>query len=173
MRSWMGGCLLMIVGLVAGACDGPEPDASGDVRQGELCSDSRECAPEEYCAVAEGECGARGTCELRPTECEPDRPVCGCDEATYKSACDAQAAGVSVDYQGECAPPGCLSNAECGTGEYCAKASGDCGGYGACTPKPVTCSAAYVPVCGCNGFTYSNACKAAKGGVSINYNGKC
>ncbi len=177
MRRWMGGGVLGLV--LATGCYGGETQAQANApaaesRVGEVCGSAKDCMEDEYCAVAEGECGREGTCQLRPLECTREAPVCGCDGVTYYSGtCEAAMAGENVDFQGECPPPGCLSNAECGGGEYCFKMTGDCGGYGACSARPLSCSNAYNPVCGCNGFTYGNACKAAKAGVSIVKNGKC
>ncbi|MEZ4448412.1 MAG: Kazal-type serine protease inhibitor domain-containing protein [Nannocystaceae bacterium] len=174
MRRWICGVLFGLIGFAIGACDAQDrPGASADLRTGEECESSKACGEDEFCAVPEGECGVRGVCEVRPVSCERDRPVCGCDGYTYESECVAWMNGVSVDFHDVCPPPGCQSNAECGAGSYCAKMTGDCGGYGACTATPATCSAAYVPVCGCNGLTYTNACKAAKARVSIAHNGQC
>ena len=35
------------------------------------------------------------------------------------------------------------------------------------------CTEEYQPVCGCNGFTYGNACKADKAGVNQWTEGEC
>ena len=176
MRKIFAGGLWVVLGLVCGACEaedaGPSP-ALAEERVGELCESAKDCAEDEFCAVEDGMCGARGSCEVRPSGCERDRAVCGCDGVTYSSVCAANEAGVSVDYLDACVPPGCLSNAECGFGEYCAKSTGMCSDYGDCKARPVKCSAANVPVCGCNGVTYTNACKAAQAGVSVAKSGKC
>ena len=31
----------------------------------------------------------------------------------------------------------------------------------------------YVPMCGCDGETYSNACDAASGGINLDHEGAC
>lgn len=172
------GAIGVWLALVSG-CD-PQDGAAGAAESaparalGEACETSKDCAEDQYCTVAEGECGRLGTCELRPLACERDRPVCGCDGVTYEGgACEAAMSGENVDFQGECPPPPCLSNTDCAADQYCAKVTGDCGGYGACTPRPLMCSAAVSKVCGCNGVTYDNACKAAKQGVTVQKTGKC
>lgn len=154
---------------------GIEPaSAGGAPRAGEECEGSKQCAEDEYCAVPEGECGRLGVCTPIPLECERERPVCGCEGVTYwGGACEASQAGDSVDFQGECPPPPCTSNNQCGGAEYCARLTGDCGGEGACTTRPLACSNVYSPVCGCNGATYGNACKAAKAGVTVAKLGAC
>ena len=138
------------------------------------CKSNRHCDPHDYCAKAEGDCDGEGTCERRPRVC-PDvwDPVCGCDRQTYGNPCEAAAAGVSVDYPGECKPPACTGNDDCMDREYCAKAEGDCDGEGACQPRPLGCPDVWDPVCGCDGRTYSNACDAAAAGVNVDYPGEC
>ncbi len=44
---------------------------------------------------------------------------------------------------------------------------------GICTPKPIYCAAVYIPVCGANGFTYSNECAAHSVGISVSAHGAC
>jgi len=69
----------------------------------------------------------------------------------------------------------CIANSECGTGHYCSKAAGSCGGIGTCTTwnPGAICLTVWVPVCGCNGQTYGNSCEAARAGVSVAYSGEC
>ena len=61
----------------------------------------------DYCAMEPGVChdiaDGAGICKPRPEFCTREyRPACGCDGATYPSACSAAAAGVSVAYEGAC-----------------------------------------------------------------------
>ena len=37
----------------------------------------------------------------------------------------------------------------------------------------LACPEIYRPVCGCDGFSYSNTCEASRFGVSVDYEGTC
>jgi hypothetical protein len=100
---------------------------------------------------------------------------------TYGTACMAASAGVSVARAGTCeTEPGgaCGSRgaAVCDPAQYCQFPAGaDCGradAPGVCTDTPQACDLAYVPVCGCDGMTYGNACAAAMAGVSLEAQGE-
>jgi len=66
-----------------------------------------DCLTVLYCAHPDATCGGPGTCTARPSTC-PDvvAPVCGCDGADYRNACEAATAGVDVAYPGTCVPDG-------------------------------------------------------------------
>jgi hypothetical protein len=60
--------------------------------------------------------------------------------------------------------------------DYCMMETGQCSmpdASGVCTQKPEVCTEDMAPVCGCDGQTYSNACKAAAAGVSVAAEGEC
>lgn len=64
----------------------------------------------------------------------------------------------------------------CAGNEFCDKPTGACffpDGEGTCVHVPGLCPQIYLPVCGCNGKTYSNDCVRQRARVSKAHNGKC
>jgi len=145
----------------AGVCSSP------------VCQDNNDCSIADYCIKAVGDCGGAETCGPRPDSCSPIyEPVCGCDGGTYGNECNAAAAGVNVAHSGEC-PSARLPLFDCAIGQHCVYAVGACAGSGQCEAIPQNCPDVWIPVCRCDGRTYSNSCFAAAVGMSILDGGAC
>jgi hypothetical protein len=70
---------------------------------------------------------------------------------------------------------GGLAGLGCQEGLYC-NYQDSCGEYdlfGICHAPPEDCDPTHLPVCGCDGETYPNACLAARRGVSVRAEGPC
>ena len=144
-------------------------------------ADGAFCLPGTFCKREAGLCNddaAVGVCTPLADLCTLDfSPVCGCDGVTYGNPCGADAAGVNIDHDGECAEEVCggIAGLPCDAGEFCKLALGECccDFQGVCTPVPDACPEIFTPVCGCDGVTYSNTCFADAEGVSVDHEGEC
>ncbi len=144
------------------------------------------CGPGEFCDLDAGFChGAdiAGICVTPPRGC-PDvfDPVCGCDGVTYSNDCERIVAKAQLDHTGACArrcvpaAVGPLAGGTCDPGEVCVPPEGICEmpiDGGVCVRLPDACPAVVLPVCGCDGATYGNACEALRAGVTVAHPGPC
>ncbi|WP_080664333.1 Kazal-type serine protease inhibitor family protein [Sinorhizobium meliloti] len=85
------------------------------------------------------------------------------------------APSMRADVGAEC---GGIAGKQCGTSEFCTFSISDnaCGigdKSGKCETRPSVCIEQYLPVCGCNGVTYGNTCKAHMAGFSVAHAGAC
>ncbi len=72
---------------------------------------------------------------------------------------------------------GGFAGLRCGDKEWCDFPAGAACGigdrFGTCRARPELCPESFIPVCGCDGKTYGNSCKAAQQGVSTAHAGAC
>ncbi|MFB6374647.1 MAG: Kazal-type serine protease inhibitor family protein [Bradymonadaceae bacterium] len=176
-------------------CYEPQPHVSGSLKH--CIPHKTECPEGEACVyrpfIKSGDpmgsaCGnsqQEARCVEMPSpsivESSPNDKVCGCDGKTYASPPQAHANGVSVASSGACARPskkpcGPSSTGKCPDGEVCIfPEDTNCGadGDGECLTKPTMCPPVSNPVCGCNGVTYVNECRAQKNGITVDFHGSC
>jgi hypothetical protein len=142
------------------------------------CGGNADCDEGLFCQFPDQTCSVFGTCAPKPAMCPPQfLPVCGCDGATYDSACLASQATTSVAFLGPCDPSEegtpCVNNVMCGDGAFCHFIDGLCANTGFCKELPESCPEVVAPVCACDGTTYNNACEATVVGQSVSYEGAC
>jgi hypothetical protein len=126
------------------------PADSGTTGPGAACGET-DCSEDQWCDFSDDACGAdaggSASCEPRPEGCpENYAPVCGCDGQVHGNDCDANAAGVDLDAEGDCETPEGYFRCGyrfCSLGfEYCQVQISDIGGFGDsynCMPAAKAC----------------------------------
>jgi len=147
--------LLLVTGVGAAACASDGSDAErGPIGKADLigsCADTScdGAAPSGNC-YCDAECATFGDC---------------CSD--YVEVCEADTA----------ASCGGLAGLLCDEGTYCHydidQTCGAADQLGTCLPIPDACIEVFLPVCGCDGQTYSNSCFAALAGTSVASEGEC
>jgi hypothetical protein len=125
-------------------------------------------------------------CSQPADEAAPADDTAAADTADTAATDDAAAADdMAGDASGDIGIPSGERGGMCGgiaaiqcidAADYCMMETGQCSmpdASGTCTQKPEVCTEDMAPVCGCDGQTYSNACKAAAAGVSVASEGEC
>lgn len=159
--AWLGSVVLLSLAL--GGC--PGTDTSGDAggaldAPGSPDVPGTDAPPTADAPAADAPVADAADASCPPPECAAPPPGC-----RWQSA-DPCVCGTLV-----CGPASC--EPACGAMQYCDL----CASSPVCADRPVdegrVCPAIYMPVCGCDGMTYSNSCALGSAGIGRLHDGEC
>ena len=145
-------------------CDGKTyPNACYAARAGQSVQKTGDCMPTPTACTYNGMTFNLGTTMIPAAD--------GCN------TCSCTSSGEIVCTTQVCTT-GCggKQGASCSNGQYCSFPAGMCGANdasGTCATKPDVCPDVVQEVCGCDGTTYTNTCRASSAGVSVQHSDAC
>lgn len=144
-----------------GTSDPGRPAAEAGTAPSFECYGIPSCNPSERPKTcADGKEIVQIRCEKWERGCEWRIKACEGSPCTNDVDCGAIGGWVNADVLGD------LEG-------FCVPASGTCGGPGTCAARPRSCDDVVEPVCGCDGVTHANACRARQAGTTVAKAGEC